>query len=122
MGDFAKERTKKLRIRSKLKRNNRSGRKRIFMQVTNKHLRAQLIDDTSGKTLFTVTTASMEGDKKKNRSNKEFAVKLAEEFAGKVTEQKIAAGEGYVFDRGGKIYHGKVSIFAETLREKGLVF
>lgn len=122
MGNFAKDQIKKLRIRSKLKRNNRSGRKRIFLMVTNKHLSAQLIDDNSGKTLFTLTTESMEGDKNKNRSNKAYAQKLAEEFAVKVSEKKAQASEGYVFDRGGKIYHGKVSVFAETLREKGLVF
>lgn len=114
--------TKKLRIRSQLKLRNRSGRNRIYLLVSNRHLTAQLIDDNAGKTVFTVSTQSFEGGKKANRSNKEYAAKLGETFAEQLGKSNIDPKSGFVFDRGGNIYHGKVSKFADTLREKGLTF
>ena len=112
---------KKLRIRSKLKRVNRTLKKRIYLDVSNKHLTAQLLDDKVGKTILTVTTQK-KGEGSKNRSNKASAVQLAESFKAKMDELKVKEKDSFVFDRGGKKYHGKVAQFAETLREKGLIF
>ncbi len=114
--------TKKLRIRSRLKKHNRSNRSRIYLLVSNKHMTAQLIDDAAGKTIFTVSTQSFEGNKKSNKSNMASAEKLGEVFSEALSKAKVDPKAGFVFDRGGNIYHGKVSKFADTLREKGLTF
>jgi len=121
MVKLSSETKRKLRIRSKLKRVNRTLRKRIYLNTSNKHLTAQLLDDQSGVTILTVTTQK-KGEGSKNLSNKENAVKLAEAFKTKMDECKIKETEGFVFDRGNKPYHGKVAKFADTLREKGLSF
>ena len=112
---------KKLRIRSKVKRFNRSNRKRICIDFSNKHISAQLMDDEEGKTLLTVTSESI-GREKKNYSNKDNATKLAEAFIEKIQKLKIPEKEAYIFDRGNRRYHGKVQVFADKLREKGMVF
>jgi len=112
---------KKDRIRYKLKQFNRSNRKRIYLQVTNRNLMAQLIDDQSGKTLATVSTVKKpEKGANANRSNRENAVKLADLLSAQLKSLKISEGEGFVFDRGAKSYHGKVAAFVEKLRENGI--
>jgi len=114
--------SKKERVRNKIKRVNRSDRKRILLNLTNRHMNAQLIDDVTGKTVLTVSTMSIENKGNKNLANKDNSKKLAELFADKVKEKNVAAENGFVFDRGGHLYHGKVAIFADVLREKGLKF
>lgn len=108
------------RTRVKVKARNRGERKRIYFRVSNKYLYAQLIDDASGKTLVTVSSLDavmrQQGKSVKSKSD---AVKLAELFASKV-ERNV--DEKFVFDRGEKLYHGKVKAFAEALREVGFNF
>ncbi|RME93819.1 MAG: 50S ribosomal protein L18 [Candidatus Hydrogenedentota bacterium] len=108
---------RKRRVRSKLKAFNRSGRKRIYFHITNKNLYAQVIDDSTGQTLATVTTVSKNSDK--NMANKQQAEALAERLAAKMQEKGLTS-EKFVFDRGGKRYHGRVKVFADKLREKGI--
>lgn len=111
------------RIRTRLKANNRTGRKRIFFNITNKHLYAQLIDDEAGTTVLTVSTLDQAIKAPgKIGKNKEYAAKLAQLFVEKLKTKSMAADEQYVFDRGGKLFHGRVKVFADALREKGLNF
>lgn len=99
------------RIKSKLKRNIR-----ISIFRSNKHLYAQLIDDSQGKTLTSASSLEFRNEK---LSGKEKAKKVAELFAERVLKLGI---QNFAFDRSGYKYHGRIKIFADTLREKGLKF
>ncbi|MDH4200446.1 MAG: 50S ribosomal protein L18 [Spirochaetia bacterium] len=112
--------SKKIRARRKLKIKNRNNHKRIYFHVSNKHLNAQLINDSTGATLVMVSTVGKKENAGKNSSNITQAKNLADAFVQKMSEKKFPLSEVYVFDRGGRIYHGKVAAFAAELREKGV--
>jgi len=111
---------RKARIRKILLSKNKSKRNRIIFHISNRHVYAQLLEVSTGNTLVTVSSAS-KGMKDFPGANKSTSEKLAEVFADQVM-QKDAAGmaNGYIFDRGGKPFHGVVKVFADKLREKGL--
>ena len=91
---------------------------RLAVYRSNKHIYAQLIDDTAGVTLAAASTldASLKGE---NGGNKEAAKKVGLLLA----ERAIAKGlKQVVFDRGGLVYHGRVAAVAEGAREGGLEF
>jgi len=111
---------KKHRVRRKLKLRNRNNHKRIYMHVSNKHINAQLINDVTGQTLITVTTMGKEKGVNKNCSNVKEAKALALELVKAMNEQKYKLDDTYVFDRGDKIYHGKIAAFADELRNSGI--
>ena len=114
--------SKRDRVRTKLKVNNRSGRKRIYLHCTNRHLTAQLFDDAKGATILTVSTLTIGGKSDgKTRSSKEAAKQLADEFFKSIQKNNISPTDGFIFDRGDKVYHGKIAVFADELREKGMV-
>ena len=103
------------RVRAKIK--GTVQRPRLLVFKSNKHLYGSLIDDVSGKTLFSFS------DKKLPKSSigntKKTANLLGKELA------RLALSAGYkkvVFDRGGYKYHGKVKELAEGAREGGLQF
>ena len=48
------------------------------------------------------------------------AKKVAERFFDALAAAKLDVGQSFLFDRGTRLYHGKVAIIAETLREKGV--
>lgn len=103
------------RVRSKI--SGTSERPRLAVYRSNKNISAQIIDDTKGVTLVSASTleAGFEGI----GSNKEAAKKVG----AKIAEKALAKGiETVVFDRGGYIYHGRVSELAEGAREGGLKF
>lgn len=80
---------------------------------------AQAIDDMSGKTLVGMATNSKELRASAKNANKESAKILGAAFAVKCKEKGISK---VVFDRGGFKFHGVVKVFADTVRENGLVF
>lgn len=90
---------------------------RLAVYRSNKNISAQIIDDTKGVTLVSASTleAGFEGI----GSNKEAAKKVGNAIAKKALDKGI---ETVVFDRGGYIYHGRVSELAEGAREGGLKF
>ena len=103
------------RVRSKI--SGTAERPRLAVYRSNKNISAQIIDDTKGITLVSASTleAGFEGI----GSNKEAAKKVGLALA----EKALAKGiETVVFDRGGYIYHGRVSELAEGAREGGLKF
>lgn len=103
------------RIRAKI--NGTAKRPRLCLSLSLKHARAQLIDDVNGKVIASVSTES-----NKELANKPMSQKV-EWLATQIAELgKKAKVKTVVFDRGGKIYHGRVKAFAETAREKGLEF
>lgn len=110
------------RVRAHLRRGNRSGKPRIYFHVSGRHLYAQVVDDNAGKTLLTCSTLdkSLQTPGKKSFTNKEFSAKLAEALVGKMQSANLKLDAGYIFDRGAKLYHGRVKSFADALRAKGV--
>ena len=108
---------RRLRNRKKLKEVN-INRYRVSISKSLRNLSAQIIDDKQKKTL--VSASSVEKDLKKNKVKKiEKSTLIAEILAKRAKEKNI--NEVY-FDRGGYRYHGRIKIFAETLRKNGLKF
>jgi large subunit ribosomal protein L18 len=91
-------------------------RPRLSVHVSNRHITAQLIDDTDHKTLVYVTTVAT---KSATGSMVERAAWIGGEVAKKAKSAKI---KKVVFDRGGHIYHGRVAALAEAARKEGLEF
>ena len=108
---------RKLRNRKKLKKVN-TNRLRISVTKSLNNLFAQIIDDKAKKTL--VSASSIEKEIKKNKSKKiEKSTQIGEMLAKRAKAKNI--NEVY-FDRGEYKYHGRIKIFAETLRKNGLKF
>tara|TARA_B100001996_G_C18461822_1_gene516401 strand:- start:223 stop:579 length:357 start_codon:yes stop_codon:yes gene_type:complete len=110
---------KKFRIRNKLKKVSGFDRFRLCISRSTKNISAQIIDDSKNITLLSVS--SVEKDiKSLNKTNKtELSKIVAEKLAKKAQEKKISK---IYFDRGIYKYHGRVKIFAETLRKNGMNF
>jgi len=89
---------------------------RLAVHKTGKHIYAQVIDDTKGLTLAAASTVSLKLEK---MADIEAAKKVGEEVAKAAKKAKI---EKVVFDRGGFVYHGKISALADAAREAGLNF
>ena len=92
-------------------------RPRLAVYRSNAHISAQIIDDVNGVTLVAANT--YEKDFEGIGSNKEAARKVGNTLAERALAKGITA---VVFDRGGYIYHGRVSELAEGAREGGLKF
>ena len=92
-------------------------RPRLAVYRSNAHISAQIIDDVNGVTLVAANT--YEKDFEGIGSNKEAARKVGNTLTKRALEKGISA---VVFDRGGYIYHGRVSELAEGAREGGLKF
>lgn len=109
---------RKRRVRAKV--SGTAERPRLAVHRTNANIYAQLVDDTQANTLCAASTLSPEfRTLGKIGSNKEAA-----EFVGKlIAERALAAGIAEVtFDRGGRIYHGRVQALADGARSAGLKF
>jgi large subunit ribosomal protein L18 len=91
-------------------------RPRLSVSVSNRHIIAQVIDDTAHKTLAYVSTV---GTKVAKGSMKERAEWVGTEIAKKAKAAKVSS---VVFDRGGRIYHGRVQALADAARKAGLEF
>lgn len=105
---------RKSRIRSVVTGTDKRPRLSIF--VSNLHVTAQLIDDVNHKTLGYVTTV---GQKNVNGTMTDKAKWVGEEIAKQAKSAKI---KSVVFDRNGKLYHGRVAALAEAARNAGLEF
>jgi large subunit ribosomal protein L18 len=113
----------KINRRAKIKRRIR---KKVFGTATlprlsvfrsNKQIYAQLIDDTTGKTLVAASTYNNKAAAKKNKADQAGVV------GKEIAEKAVKAGiESVVFDRNGYLYHGRVKSLAESAREGGLKF
>ena len=95
-----------------------AARPRLAVFRSSKHLYAQVIDDTAGRTIASAST--MEADV---RSGSTATVDAAKSVGKRVGERAKAAGvSAVVFDRGGFRYHGRVAGAADGAREAGLEF
>lgn len=92
-----------------------TARPRLSVYISNLHISAQIVDDTRGVTVSSVTTV---GQKIEGTMTKR-AIWVGSEIAKKATKAKI---KQVVFDRRGKKYHGRVKALADAARESGLEF
>ena len=94
-------------------------RPRLAVFRSNAHITAQVIDDTTGRTL--AAASSVEPDLKSAGHTGNAAA--AATVGRLVAERATAAGvKSVVFDRGGFLYHGRVAALADAAREAGLEF
>lgn len=100
-------------VRSKISGTSACPRLSVFR--SNKQIYAQLIDDTTGKTLATASSLKM-ADK---MPKKEIAAKVGEAIAKNAQEAGV---QTVVFDRNGYLYHGRIKELAEAARNGGLKF
>jgi large subunit ribosomal protein L18 len=115
------ERYEYRQARTRLKiRRLQTGRARLSVCRTLKHIYAQLIDDVKGQTLVAASSLSPElQGKLKSGGN----ITAAEAVGKLVAEKAIAKGiKQVVFDRGGHVYHGRIKAVAEAARKAGLDF
>ncbi len=101
------------RVRSKIAGTSERPRLSVYRSLSG--IYAQLIDDSTGKTLVQASSKDVKSKAKKTDVSKEVGMKLAE----KALAAKI---QNCVFDRGGFAYHGRVKALAEGAREGGLKF
>ena len=108
---------KRYRIRKKLKKVS-NDRYRLSISRSSKNISAQIIDDTKNITL--VSASSIDKEIKATKKNKsELSTIVAEILAKKANEKNI---KKVYFDRGIFKYHGRVKLFADTLRKNGMEF
>ena len=107
------------RVRAKL-REFGGLRPRLCVFRSSKHIYAQVIDDSAGRTLATASSL----DKELKGSLKTGAnIEAAKEIGKLIASRAVSAGVSeVVFDRGGYKYHGRVKALAEAAREGGLSF
>jgi large subunit ribosomal protein L18 len=105
------------RIRRKIQ--GTSVRPRLCVRRTLRHLYAQIVDDDAGRTLAQASTLDPVARGSGIRPNVAGAKELGARMAAAAVEKGI---KQVVFDRGGYLYHGVISAFAEACREGGLDF
>ena len=110
---------KRYRVSNKVKKVASNDRFRLSISRSTKNISAQIIDDNKSITL--ISASSVEKDiKSSSKVNKtELSKIVAEKLAKKAKENKITK---IFFDRGVYKYHGRVKVFAETLRKNGMEF
>ncbi len=101
--------------RTRAKIHGTAERPRLSVNFSNQHIIAQIIDDDKGATLAYATTVGS----KMTGSKVEKAEKIGTEIAKKAKSAKISK---VVFDRGSKLYAGRMHALAEAARKEGLEF
>ena len=109
---------RKLRIRRKI--SGKSERPRLSIFRSGRHVYAQVVNDSDGKTLAAASTLSRDLKGTLESDNKTDAAKKVGALIAKIClERKI---DKVVFDRNGYLYHGRVKALADAAREAGLKF
>ncbi len=101
--------------RTRAKIHGTAERPRLSVNISNKHVLAQLIDDDKGVTLAYATSVGT----KLSGSKTEICEKIGAEIAKKAKKAGIKQA---VFDRGAKLYAGRMSALADAARKEGLEF
>ena len=108
---------KKYRVRNKLKKVSNLDRFRLSIYRSSKNITAQIIDDSKNITLLSVSSVEKDVKSLKKSNKIELSKIVAEKLAKKAQEKNIL---NIYFDRGIYKYHGRVKVFAETLRKNGM--
>ena len=110
---------KRFRVSNKVKKVASLDRLRLSISRSSKNISAQIIDDSKKITIISASSIEkdIKSDSKVNKS--ELSKIVAEKLAKKAQEKKITK---IYFDRGIYKYHGRIKIFAETLRKNGMEF
>ena len=113
-GKAIQRKRRHFRLRKKI--SGTPARPRLVVTRSTRHMVAQIVDDTQGKTLASAST--LEADVRALKGDK---TAKASKVGQLVAERAKAAGvEAVVFDRGGNKYHGRVAAVADGAREGGL--
>ncbi|MDF2593939.1 MAG: ribosomal protein [Clostridia bacterium] len=120
----SKESRSKIRVNKHMKMRKKlqgtAERPRLAVFRSEKHIYAQIIDDTKGNTLVAASTAEKEiSSALEATSNIDAAIAVGAAVAKKALAKGI---NEVVFDRGGFLYHGRVKALADAAREAGLQF
>ena len=110
---------KKFRVSNKLKKFSADDRFRLSISRSSKNISAQIIDDTKNVTLLSASSIEKDLISGEKVNKIELSKLVAQKLAKKAQEKKITK---IYFDRGIYRYHGRVKVFAETLRENGMEF
>jgi|SRR3972149_8133995 len=106
--------------RTRVKINKTSNRPRLSVFRSNRHIFAQIIDDTKGKTMVAISDKGLTKDKKNISGTKiNIADAVGLELAKKAKAKKISK---VTFDKGAYKYHGRIKALAEGARKGGLEF
>jgi len=117
MSDQSIQKTKR-RIRQKVKGTSEKPRLSVFR--SNNHIYAQLIDDTIGRTLVSSSTLEKSDlTHLESGATCEASALVGRLIAKRSKEINIT---NVVFDRGGRLYHGRIKSLADSAREEGLKF
>ena len=104
-----------IRVRSQVQ--GTAERPRLHVSISNQHISAQIIDDENNVTIASASTIGKKEADKKSMTEK--ATWVGELIAKNAKAKKVST---VVFDRGPKLYHGRVKALAETARKSGLEF
>ena len=110
---------KRFRVSNKVKKVASKDRFRLCISRSSKNISAQIIDDNKNVTLLSASSMEKEIKSGSKVNKTELSKIVAEKLAKKALEKKITK---IFFDRGVYKYHGRVKVFAETLRENGMEF
>ena len=110
---------KRFRVSNKVKRVAANDRFRLSISRSAKNISAQIIDDIKKVTLLSASSVEKDIKESKTKNKSELSKIVAEKLAKKAQEKKISK---IYFDRGIYKYHGRIKIFAETLRKNGMDF
>ena len=110
---------KRFRVSNKVKNVASNDRYRLSISRSSKNISAQIIDDNKNITLLSASSVEKDFRSETKITKTELSKIVAEKLAKKALEKKISK---IYFDRGLYKYHGRVKIFAETLRKNGMEF
>jgi large subunit ribosomal protein L18 len=118
--EISKDRVRR-RIHERLRQRMQgtSERPRLNVYRSLNHIYAQVIDDSTGKTLVAVSTAQGKKGSKKTGGNVASAKEVGKMIAERAKDKGV---KKVVFDRGGYLYHGRIKALADAAREAGLEF
>ena len=110
---------KKFRVSNKVKKVAPKDRLRLSISRSSKNISAQIIDDVKCITLLSASSIEKDVKSLSDINKTEISKIVAEKLAKKALEKKITR---IFFDRGIHRYHGRIKVFAETLRKNGMEF